>query len=118
MVTLAPAVSVLYSRAPPVCATPRIWSAVPIEVRPVPPPLVGTVGRSAATIERSPTAPDEPLGVASTWLAVSPVVAETASVPLPVRGELLTVSQDGVDKPTEVRPPPLAVEAMVIDPAA
>ncbi len=50
-------------------------------------------------------------------MAVSPVVAETASVPLPVRGELLTVSQDGVDRPTEVRPP-LAVEAMVIDPAA
>ena len=56
-------------------------------------------------IARNPTAPVVPDGVARNWLAVSPVVAVTLSVPLAVSGELLTVSHDGTESPTEVRPP-------------
>ena len=49
MVTFGPAVSVLYLRAPPVCATPRSWSAEPTAVRPVPPPATVPTPAAVAT---------------------------------------------------------------------
>lgn len=79
-----------------------------VMVRPV-------VGRSAATMARIARAPLEPFGVARNPLAVSPVVAETASVPLAVRGDPVTVSQDGTVNPTDVRPdPPVRVQTRVV----
>src|SRR5271165_1536413 len=47
-VTLVPAAIVLYSRPVAPVFTPRIWEAVPIVVRLVPPLVVGTVGKRAA----------------------------------------------------------------------
>src|SRR6185436_3018932 len=62
-------------------------------------------GTSAATSARRPTAPVVPSGVASTWLAVWPVAAVTASVPLDVTGDPDTVSQEGTERPTLVTVP-------------
>src|SRR6185312_3588489 len=83
----------------PVAATPAPQfvgvdaSAVAVAALPV--VLWFSAGMSAATIERSPTAPVVPLGVARNWFAVSPVVAENVCVPLAdmVAGE--AVSHDG-----------------------
>src|SRR5271166_1196916 len=67
------------------------------------------VGRSAATMARIARAPLDPFGVARNSLAVSPVVAVTASVPDVVIGEPLTVSHEGTVMATLETPPPPAV---------
>src|SRR5439155_8558838 len=62
-------------------------------------------GMSAATSARTPSAPVVPSGVASTWLAVWPVAAVTARVPLAVTGLPETDSQDGTLRPTLLTEP-------------
>lgn len=89
--------------------SPSITPCAVIDVRPVPPFAGRIVGKSARTIERRLTAPVEPFGVARNWLAVCPVVAVTASVPLVVIGEPATVNHEGVVRATLVTvplPPP------------
>ena len=116
IVTFDPAVSVLYSRPVPPVFTPRIWDAVPIVVRFVPPEVVGTVGRSVATRDRKAGVPAPPLeGPAK--MVFCPVLASVAvRVPLLVTGDPDTVRIDGRDRPTDVTVPVPPEAAIVIEP--
>ena len=116
IVTFDPAVSVLYSRLVPPVFTPRIWDAVPIVVRFVPPELVGTVGRSAATRDRKAGVPAPPL-VGPAKIVFCPVLASVAvRVPLLVTGDPDTVRIDGRERPTDVTVPVPPEAAIVSEP--
>src|SRR6185312_8375293 len=81
--------------------------SVGYEVNPAAVPVVFwlSVGISAATIARSPTAPETPLGVAKNSFCVCADVAVIPSVPLVVIGLPLTVSHEGTVKLTLVTVP-------------
>lgn len=78
--------------------------------------LVIEDGKSAATIARSPTAPEDPFGVARNSFAVCPVAKLAASVPEVVTGEPVTAKTLGKVNPTLVTVPrePMAAQPVAL----